>query len=351
MYTIGSSGGSCAGAFLHMDTDIDDVVKFVLGCAEEARSSIGGLFRLKKYVLGAMREFITPDLPSKLEGNYEISVTQLPWMRNRRVTSWRTVEEVESSVLASSCAVPLAGFPVHVPGLGYCVDGMFSDFQLVKALVLGNSYFAYHDDASVTICPFYSSRAHIKPSEYVPIWWAFLPPSPKELWRVYELGQKDAKDWVIRNHGKTDLTVTPIPSLPREHDWDALLGDQDWNNVGEEISALATAAAAMFWAMCSHLLASVGWTLVYWELFIHTVVSALAALMAPILPKSLKAGGSTHQAWKRCLGYSLQVVSPKMILKTVPAVGSWIRMRMDTVDKIFHQSFVFRLLWYLKGHT
>eukprot|EP00192_Tetraselmis_astigmatica_P021811 CAMPEP_0117696298 /NCGR_PEP_ID=MMETSP0804-20121206/28601_1 /TAXON_ID=1074897 /ORGANISM="Tetraselmis astigmatica, Strain CCMP880" /LENGTH=284 /DNA_ID=CAMNT_0005510433 /DNA_START=169 /DNA_END=1023 /DNA_ORIENTATION=+ len=216
VYTIGSSGGSCAGAFLHMDSDIDDVVKFIMQCAVEARSSISGLFRLKKYVSSAISEFQTEDLPEKLKGNYEVSVTQLPWLRNRRVTSWSNMTEVTASILASSCAVPLAGLPVLVPGLGYCVDGMFSDFQLVKALVLGNSYFAYHDDASVTICPFYSSRAHIKPSEYVPIWWAFLPPGPSELWRVYELGQKDARAWVIRNHGKTDLTVNPIPNIVLE---------------------------------------------------------------------------------------------------------------------------------------
>ena len=90
--------------------------------------------------------------------------------------------------------------------------------QLMQALVLGNSYFAYHDDASVTICPFYSSRAHIKPSEYVPIWWAFLPPDPSELWRVYQLGQKDARAWVIKNHGKTDMTVNPIPNILHEQE-------------------------------------------------------------------------------------------------------------------------------------
>lgn len=42
------------------------------------------------------------------------------------------MHEVEASILASSCAFPLAGLPVNVPSLGYCVDGMFSDFQLIK---------------------------------------------------------------------------------------------------------------------------------------------------------------------------------------------------------------------------
>lgn len=128
------------------------------------------------------------------------------------------------------------------------------------------------------------------------------------------------------------------------------------------------------------MLASIGWTLVYWEHVLQAIVSGLAAIFAPLLPHSLKPGGSTLMAWwvscmkrcplihrilqksrvkpnidccnrKRCARYSVQVVSPKMILKMIPAVGGWIQMRMETIDTIFHQSFVFRLLWYLKQHA
>lgn len=88
----------------------------------------------------------------------------------------------------------------------------------------------------MTICPFYSSRAHIRPSEYVPLWWAFLPPEPKELWKVYELGQKDAKEWVKRNHGKMDLTVTPIPSILWEAD--ALEGAQQASRMSSPVMSL-----------------------------------------------------------------------------------------------------------------
>lgn len=33
----------------------------------------------------------------------------------------------------------------------------------------------------VVVCPFYSSRADIRPSKYVPMWWAFYPPQPYKL--------------------------------------------------------------------------------------------------------------------------------------------------------------------------
>jgi len=103
--------------------------------------------------------------------------------------------------------------------------------------------------------------------------------------------------------------------------------------------------------LLTHILASIGWTLVYWELAIHTVVSAVVAFFTPFLPQSLKAGGSTWMAWKRCAEYSLQVLSPRMLLKTIPALGSQIRMKMETIDRLFHQSFIFRLLWYLRRHA
>ena len=45
----------------------------------------------------------------------------------------------------------------------------------------------------IVVCPFYSSRADIRPSKYVPMWWAFFPPAPYKLKELFELGQKDAR--------------------------------------------------------------------------------------------------------------------------------------------------------------
>jgi hypothetical protein len=42
---------------------------------------------------------------------------------------------------------------------------------------------------NITVSPLYFSQADIKPSRYVPAWWALLPPSdPKTV------------DWVRRHH-------------------------------------------------------------------------------------------------------------------------------------------------------
>lgn len=68
----------------------------------------------------------------KLRGNFEVSVTRLPWLSNMRVRDFHSHEELLEAVLASSCAVPFAGLPMHVPGKGWLVDGFLSDTQIVK---------------------------------------------------------------------------------------------------------------------------------------------------------------------------------------------------------------------------
>lgn len=67
-------------------------------------------------------------------------------------------------------------------------------------------------EATITVCPFYCSRADIKPSRYIPPWWAFLPPQPSELESVYYLGYNDTKEWL-----RSRLT-DPSPS-PTYESW------------------------------------------------------------------------------------------------------------------------------------
>lgn len=78
IYSIATSGGSCAGVFLHVDADIDEVVRHIVGCADVARSSWTGLFRLKDYLRGAIQRYSSEELPDKLRGNYEVSGTVNP---------------------------------------------------------------------------------------------------------------------------------------------------------------------------------------------------------------------------------------------------------------------------------
>ena len=192
VYTIGSSGGACAGSYLYHDADIDATIEYILKCAATARTSWRACLDIKTYVRGAIKAFATPDLGApplrgmddgpgasmashgslgglvgtnkvaacsfdqqpwqagrqaggpctrqahpacaaakKLNGNYEVSVTRLPWLRNHRVRKFRGVADLTDAIVASSCIMP--GWPVWLDECGaYCIDGGFSDLQILK---------------------------------------------------------------------------------------------------------------------------------------------------------------------------------------------------------------------------
>jgi len=156
---------------------------------------VWGIFKLREYTLGAIERFSSEEDVPQISGRLEASVTVLPFLRNERVGQFKSFEHLKQALLASSCLVPLAGSPVWVDGLGYCIDGGLSDLQLLKGMSVGGTFSKIHVKGSpealrstITVCPFYSSRADIKPSRYLPPWWAFIPPSVAELDAVYRLG-------------------------------------------------------------------------------------------------------------------------------------------------------------------
>ena len=66
----------------------------------------------------------------KLTGNLEISVTRLanPF-KNVRIKQFQDDAAIEKSILASACILPP---PVYVGGYGLCMDGCYSDFQILQ---------------------------------------------------------------------------------------------------------------------------------------------------------------------------------------------------------------------------
>ena len=45
-------------------------------------------------------------------------------------------------------------------------------------------------------------QADIRPSRYVPLWWALYPPRKEDFAWVYLLGYDDARSWLQRLHSK-----------------------------------------------------------------------------------------------------------------------------------------------------
>ena len=197
----GTSGGALTGCLLFLDIDLDALAEYVYICAAKARSSWRGAFYLRDYCRGAITQFCTKDAHKILQGRFEISITRLfPWYKNLRVNQFPSYEFLVQSLLCSACITPLAGLPMWLPGHGLCFDGGVSDLQLLKGLARNGTFCKLHCRKTnpknlVVVCPFYSSRADIRPSKYVPMWWAFFPPEPYKLKELFELGQKDAHTW------------------------------------------------------------------------------------------------------------------------------------------------------------
>ena len=205
----GTSGGALTGCLLFLDIDLDALAEYVYICVAKARSSWRGKFLLRDYCRGAIEQFCTKDAHKILQGRFEMSITQIfPWYKNLRVNQFPTYEFLVQSLLCSACLVPLAGFPMWLPGYGLCFDGGVSDFQLFKGLSRHGTFCKLHCRKTnpkdiVVICPFYSSRADIRPSKFVPIWWAFFPPEPYKLKELFELGVKDAHAWADKQEEST----------------------------------------------------------------------------------------------------------------------------------------------------
>ena len=153
----------------------------------------------------------------------------------------------------STSAFPLA--PLIFRRGAWCVDGGLTDFQPII------------DKDTVTVSPLYFSNADIKPSRYVPLWWAIVPPkSPDTIDWLYRLGWEDACRWIKAHPERCDLphlstkTLSPISPPPkRPHSYDTpkrvsvhrLLGynisDQMHRTVARSLDIFLTLLVILVW--------------------------------------------------------------------------------------------------------
>ena len=184
---LGSSAGALTGLGLAVEEgSYDDAVKYCKEvCIPQCRGTFFGPFKLDRYIKGCL------DYSAKLGGEnwaktikkLHVTTTSVPGFESRRQTYFKSREDLEIHLLASAAAFPLAP-PVKYNDL-LLIDGGLGDFQPI------------HNELTVTVNPFYFSRADIKPSRYVPAWWALLPPSdPDTIDWLYDLGYCDGLKWL-----------------------------------------------------------------------------------------------------------------------------------------------------------
>jgi hypothetical protein len=87
VYAIGSSGGACAAGLLFVpEQNLDEMVNFIGDCCDDCRSHIVNRFKVRQYVRAAVERFCPDDIAKRVTGRLQVSVTQLPTLRNIR---WR----------------------------------------------------------------------------------------------------------------------------------------------------------------------------------------------------------------------------------------------------------------------
>lgn len=185
----GASAGSLVAAAAVLELNFLEIRDFALKCVQRCHGSLTQGFRCHKFVEEIIDSTVSqhPDVVSQLNGGrLAVSVTTLPWIKHKVYTEFESVEKLKQVLLASCCMTPIAGFPFKLDG-EWVFDGGLSCFQ---PLVQGKK--------NVTVSPFYFSRADIKPSKYLPVWWAIYPPRVEDFEWVFDLGYNDAHEWIER---------------------------------------------------------------------------------------------------------------------------------------------------------
>eukprot|EP00808_Paulinella_micropora_P011479 g42093.t1 len=181
---VGSSAGALAACGLVLQVDFDRIMEWVVNEAiEECHSSVSGAFKLRKYVTGCLAYMNVLHRYEEANGRLQVHITELPRVRGRRVQHFDSEASLHTALLASCTATPLAGLPFLRQGT-LVMDGGVTDFQPM----LGPN--------SITVNPFYFTKADIKPSRYVPVWWSVYPPGRDNYMWLYRLGYCDALDWM-----------------------------------------------------------------------------------------------------------------------------------------------------------
>jgi len=101
---------------------------------------------------------------------------------------------------------PLCGMPfVHDGDLVY--DGAVSDW-FHNGLFTAPKGHQSSKKKEISVTPFWFSRADIKPSQYIPLWWALYPPRVEDFEWVYHLGCHDGKVWSMQQQESLDGQIT-----------------------------------------------------------------------------------------------------------------------------------------------
>lgn len=205
----GTSAGALTSAGLVLNADFDAIMESVINeYISECRGTWQGPYQVRKYMEdciskhGNLREF------EKANGRLQLNITAIPDILKmqpqlKRICQqhFSSEQELLTALLASSCAVPLAGPPMRDSSGRLVMDGGLTAFQpsiVTKCADKG---------VTVNVNPIFFSDAQIKPSIYIPVWWLVYPPSPEKYRATYDLGYADAVDWLQKQQQQRESSI------------------------------------------------------------------------------------------------------------------------------------------------
>ncbi|CEG48139.1 patatinlike phospholipase [Plasmopara halstedii] len=371
---IGCSAGALTATGLALNCDFDAIRDHVLyRIAPQAHASLASYFRVRTYLRDTLARHCCTHLFETLNESQRLTIvyTSLTSLKSRRVTTFDSAEHLTETLLASCCAPPIAGLPFKLDG-EWVMDGGMLDFQPVL------------DDKTVTISPFYCVGADIKPSVYVPMWWALFPPGVRDVEWLYDLGYEDGLRWIVKNGltGGHKNVVIPNKSTKYAGGWNTTVGRVVGYRGFEShfLDALFIGLFVCLWRpmafMCLYLelylqaIVTGGKAVVFGaaakllitNVFMTSLALALATLglqhtmlflfglavtgfflggMVLLVGGLQQASAVASADWQRCRSYMRSITSLSLFLHSIPLIGPKVQVKRH--DFLLKNSLVYRV--------
>jgi len=350
----GASAGALTAVGLALDCDFKGIKDFSkTRCVAKVHQNWRQMFNLRQFLNACLDNNGNGHDWKKANGKAEVAITALtPLPTARRIKHFESEEDLRSALIASCTATPLAGFPFWRKG-EFVLDGG----------VTAEGFQPIINEKTFTVSPFYFANADVKPSRYVPLWWAVYPPSADDFDWCFQLGFDDMleglkkKGIIPKSHGAScsckmckmgnaGSSVQMKPKLWKR----GTPGHSSLKSAGQGIG-MASMSRILGYGASSWLLdflllmfficvwAPIAIWLIYVELFVMATVSFWTSLftLRPLLGGG--EGGSDH--WMSSFdGYLSTAFSLRLLFKAVPLLGHFF-----TVDEqsLIQHSLIYRL--------
>ncbi|KAG7385319.1 hypothetical protein PHYPSEUDO_001621 [Phytophthora pseudosyringae] len=371
---IGCSAGALTATGLALHCDFDAIRDHVLhNIIPQAHASLAGYFRVRSYLRDTLARHANLHEFEKLNASQQVTIvyTSLSSLKSRRATSFESTEHLTETLLASCCAPPIGGLPFKLNG-EWIMDGGMLDFQPV------------YDSKTVTVSPFYCVGADIKPSVYVPMWWAVVPPGVRDVEWLFDLGYEDGLKWIVKNGltGGRKNVVIPDKSTKCAGGWNTTVGRVVGYRGCEShfLDALFIGLFVCLWRPMAFLC-------LYLELYLQAIVSGskavvfgaaaklvisniiMAALAGAVATLGLQhtmlfllglvaigfflggmvllvgglqqADAAASADWQRCRSYMRSITSLSLFLHSMPLIGPKVQIKRHQF--LLEHSLVYRV--------